>query len=513
MSLEFRQSQRLEQRMVMTQNLRMAIEMLQMTRQELRELIETQLLENPVLEQAEPGEAEDAGAAEVEAAARRDASDDGDAAGTAGGDGDGAAGESAAAVERAVEGEIFDTARGELRTEPEMDWDRYFDYLQSGPSEGADLSRPADDGPSTPFEERLARTGALSDHLMWQVESSELGEAEKRAAREIIGNLDDDGFLRDVSLDDIAARTAATAAEVERAHRTLMHFDPLGVGARDLRETLLVQARYHDPAGLEVRLLRDCFDWLPQRAFAKIAKHLKVDMDDVQEAVKRIARLNPRPGAAYSNREAEYIEPDVFITKVGDEYVIGLNDDGVPRLRISKAYESVLRGRDDAARGVRAYVKDKLRGAEWLVRCVQQRRNTIYRVVEAVVRRQREFLDRGRGWLKPMILRDIAEEVELSESTISRVTSNKYALTPHGVIELKAFFSQGIENDRGEAISGDVIQERVRAIVAGEDPAHPFSDEQIVKILEREDVKVARRTVAKYRDIMGILSSAQRRRT
>jgi RNA polymerase sigma-54 factor len=296
--------------------------------------------------------------------------------------------------------------------------------------------------------------------------------------------------------------------DAEEVLKILQRMDPLGVCSRDLRECLLVQAEHHGLDQLVIKILESHMADLEKKNFARIAKALEVDVEEVYDVAQVVAELEPRPGRDYVSEEPRYIVPDVYVSKVGDGYVVQANDDGMPRLRISGFYRAAMAGDPKA----KEYIQNKLRSAQWLIRSIDQRRKTIVRVTECIVEKQREFFDRGIEFLKPMILRDIAEAVGMHESTISRVTSNKYVATPRGVFELKYFFNSAIRRDSQEDIASESVKQAIKKIIGEEDPRDPHSDQKIVEILAQQDIVIARRTVAKYREMLGILSSAQRKK-
>jgi RNA polymerase sigma-54 factor len=285
-------------------------------------------------------------------------------------------------------------------------------------------------------------------------------------------------------------------------------FDPVGVCSRTLRESLLVQAKYFDLDALAMRVIDEHLPNLERRNYGQIAKDLSCPLEEVYDIAQMIAELEPRPGRNFITEEPRYITPDVYVLKVGDEYVVQANDDGMPRLKISGFYRSAMA--DDPK--AKEYIQGKLRSAQWLIKSIDQRRKTIIRVTESIVEKQSEFFELGVEHLKPMILRDVADSLGLHESTISRVTSNKYVHTPRGIFELKYFFNSAIRRDHQEDIASESVKQAIKRIVAVEEPRNPLSDQQIVEILAQEDIRIARRTVAKYREMLGILSSSKRKK-
>jgi len=290
--------------------------------------------------------------------------------------------------------------------------------------------------------------------------------------------------------------------------------DPSGVGARDVKESLLLQLkRLNLDDSLPARIVRDHLHFLETKNYSAISKATKHSIQDVINAVKIIIGLDPHPGRVYSDEEPHYILPDVFIQKIDDEYVIILNDEGLPRLKISSYYKEILKQKKGVQDPTKDYIQEKLKSAAWLIKSIQQRQRTIYKVVESILKFQYDFFEKGVAYLKPLVLRDVAEDIEMHESTISRVTTNKYVHTPQGIFELKYFFTSSIERkDGGDALSSESIRERIRQIIAMEKPDHPLSDKDISDVFQKEGIQLARRTVAKYREQLGILSSKFRKR-
>jgi RNA polymerase sigma-54 factor len=317
-------------------------------------------------------------------------------------------------------------------------------------------------------------------------------------------------------LEEIAAQENVEPTFVEEVLKKVQEFDPLGIAARDLRECLLIQAKMTgDARPLVEKIILDHLKDLEIKNYAHIVRKLKVKLNDVLAAVVIITNMDPKPGSIYNEERIQAIVPDVYVLKAGDEYKVVLNDDGMPRLRISNFYREIMSGlsRGETADSGKRYIKERVQSATWLIKSIQQRQKTIYRVAESIVRYQKEFLDKGISFLKPLILRDIAGDVEMHESTISRVVTNKYMHTPRGIFEMKYFFGSSIRRSGGEDVASKSVQEDIRKIVGEEDPRKPSSDQDIVERLQTSSgITIARRTVAKYRDMMGILSSSKRKR-
>ncbi|QYO65593.1 RNA polymerase factor sigma-54 [Leptolyngbya sp. 7M] len=506
----------LQQRMVLTPQLRQRIEMLQMTSMELQELIEQEMVANPVLEEVMPGD---------EVKEITDNILDHDAAGEVDQDHQVPDLESRAGV--GSDADIFEislpegtalngsdeTSLSEEAHEEsgdsfeEIDFGREFqDYLDPGYKTQEIEYR--DDAPS--FEQFLSHSVSLSEHLEWQLNLVDLSAAEISAARNVIGNLDEDGRLS-TSVEEIAGLAGCDIETAERGRKTVMSLDPVGCGALDVKECILAQLEATgESSSLAAELVRDHLEDLQPHRLQHLAKATGKDLHELNEEIGKIRLLDPYPGRRFSSDEAIFVAPEVYIEKVDDEYVIYFVDDGSPRLRISPSYHQLL-GQDETSKETKDFIKEKVRSAVDLLRNIEHRRQTIYRVVECIVQRQREFLDKGVEYLKPMMLKDVAEDIGMHLSTISRVVNRKYAHTPQGVIELRRFFSEGMMNEEGEEVSTRILKLRIKKLVEEEDSKKPLTDEQIVKILSKEGVKLSRRTVAKYRDQMNIPGSRERK--
>ena len=485
MALEIKQQLRLSQQLVMTPQLQQAIKLLQLSRLELADLVQQEMQENPVLEETLESE---------EDLPREVAADSHDAeAPTA---------EAAADVPENREA-------SDAEKIADIDWQS---YAEAYPQTGFQGEMREDDERRS-LEGTLTRRETLAEHLEWQLQLSETDEAERVAATWIIGNLDDDGYLR-ADLDEIARRSGVPLEVVERALRKIQLFDPAGVAARDLRECLLLQI---DALKIDAPLVRTLveshLEALQKRDFRGISRALGVPIEDVAVAARLVGRLEPRPGRPFGGEDPIYIVPDIYVYKVGDELHVVLNEDGLPKLRINALYRDVLaRGGAGVAKDTRDYVQDKVRSAMWLIKSIHQRQRTIYKVMQSIIKHQREFFERGVQFLKPLNLRDVAEDIGMHESTVSRVTTNKYAHTPQGIFELKFFFNSSINRVEGDAIAGESVKEKIRRIIQAEDPRRPLSDQRIAEMLRSANIDIARRTVTKYREAMNMLSSTKRRR-
>jgi RNA polymerase sigma-54 factor len=345
---------------------------------------------------------------------------------------------------------------------------------------------------------------------MWQLQLSNLTPTEKNVAVEIIYNLDEDGRLPgEQALNEIAEKSGVAPESAEKILKKVQEFDPIGVASRSIQECLLIQAKHFDLGPVVEQIISEHLSNLDKKNYKAISRDLKISMDDVIEATKMIHELEPRPAQPFTENSTQYITPDIYVQKIGDDYVVLLNEDGLPKLKINTLYQKELLKKDHSA--TKDYIKEKLQSAAWLIRSIHQRQRTIYKVTKSIVKFQRDFFDRGVGYLKPLVLRDVAEDVSMHESTISRVTTNKYVHTPQGIFELKYFFNTGIKSDDGDSIASETIKNKISHLVKDEDAKKPLSDEKIVKILEKDNIKIARRTVTKYREIMGILPSNKRK--
>lgn len=484
MALEIRQQLKLSQQLVMTPQLQQAIKLLQLSRMELLDVVRTELEENPVLEEGQESPEETAELGELSSEIEGEAP-----------------GEPA--------GEELREVDGTRESFGDIDWHTYLESYSLGGTT-ADSAEDDDDRPS--YENLLTRKTTLQDHLSWQLKLSALEGRERAIAEEIIGNIDDDGYLQ-ASVEEIAVQTGSTAARVEKVLRTVQEFDPPGVAARSLQECLLRQVEQLGMQGtLMEALLRDHLQDLEGRRYQQIARARHVSLEEVLAAAKLISGLDPRPGSQYGQDEVHYIIPDIFVYRIGDEYVVVLNDEGLPNLRINSFYRSALSGAVTVDAKAGEYIQEKLRGALWLIKSIHQRQRTIYKVTKSIVKFQRDFFDHGVAYLKPLVLRDVAEDIEMHESTVSRVTTNKYVQTPQGLFELKYFFNSGINTTEGDSVASESVKSKIRDIIAAENPRKPYSDQKIVELLRRQGIDIARRTVTKYREMLNLGSSTERRR-
>jgi RNA polymerase sigma-54 factor len=480
MALELKQSLKLSQRIIMTPQLQQAIKFLQLSRLELCQTINHEMEANPLLEETPIDETEEK--AEVEGKKEEPVNKE----------------------EPLREVRIKETIR------EDFDWDSYISEYNT-----AWASSPHEDTEDRPsFESLIAPKTNLYSHLSWQLQVSELDEAQRGIGGYIIGNIDSDGYLQ-TSIDNIMGETHQSREEVLRVLERIHEFDPVGVGARDNKECLLIQLRFQGLGGsIAEKIVTDHMKKLERKRYSQIARSLGVSLDKVLDAVSVISFLEPKPGRFYNDEDTIYIIPDVYVYKMGGEFMIFLNEDGLPKLRISSFYRETLAKKDDLSRSTREYIREKLKGASWLIKSIHQRQRTIYKVTESIVKFQRDFFESGPAHLKPMVLRDVAEDIQMHESTVSRVMNNKYMHSPFGIFELRYFLNSGIQSvDGADKVGSLSVKERIKEIIRGEDKAKPLSDQEIVHILKRLNIDIARRTVAKYREMLGILPSSQRKST
>jgi len=502
MGMEMRQELRLSQQLVMTPQLQQAIKLLQLSRMELVDMVHEEMLENPILED------------DFEVAAEQ-----GKERELLGGDD-----QLAMQMERAGNTElppleqtpVENPNQVEVKADGtavnEIDWENYLDNYSSAspmPSYRGD----SEDLPS--LEATLTKPPSLHDHLAWQLKLSDLDDKEKEVGLIIIGNIDADGYFKEPTVSELAADEGVSEELVEKVLEKIQTFDPVGIGARNLAECMLIQAiAAGQDDDLVVKMIKSHLNNLVKKNYAAIVRDFKkpppapqIDLEEIYEAAKVIMEFDPRPGRQYASDDAHYITPDVYIHKVGDKFFVVPNDDGLPKLKIANFYKSAMGSGEKS----KEYVQDKMRSAQWLIRSIQQRQRTIIKVAESILKFQREFFDKGIAHLKPLILRDIAEDIGMHESTVSRVTTNKYVHTPQGIYELKFFFNSGISSSSGDDLASQAVKSKIKELVDAEDAKRPHSDQKIVELLKKGGINIARRTVAKYREQMGILSSSQRK--
>jgi RNA polymerase sigma-54 factor len=475
MALELRQQLKLTQQLIMTPQLQMAIKLLQLSRLELLDTVRQELEENPALEEIP----ESAGEEQLNEDVEQPVADPNET------------------PEVTIEEKIND----------DIDWSNYLDEYNTP----GKVSYEGEDRDAPRFESFVALKRTLDDHLLWQFMMTKPTAEEKNIASLIIGNLNKDGYLT-ISLEELSESNFLPIESVEQVLAVLQTFDPVGVCARDLCECLLIQAVH---LGFEESIITDIIgnhlSHLEKKNYKAICKALKISMEDVVSAVNIIKAMEPRPGREFSDDNPQYINPDIHVHKMEGEFVILLNDDGMPKLKVNSLYKkSISRGKK-ISNEAENYIQDKMRSAAWLIKSIHQRQKTIYKVMESILRFQQPFFEKGVAHLKPMVLRDVAQDIGMHESTISRVTTNKYAYTPQGIFELKYFFNSSISRDHGDAIASASVMEKIRLIIAAENPQKPYSDDKIAQLLKADDINIARRTVAKYREMMRVLPSNKRK--
>jgi RNA polymerase sigma-54 factor len=490
--MEARLELKLSQKLIMTPQLQQAIKLLQLSRLELVQSVSQELVENPVLEELTPETESSEATPEGEEAPFSETASQTDAP-----------------VEAPPEQESAQELKSDLELGPQ--WDEYLNELGDGRDFGY---AEADEKELPSYDQTLTRLPSLADHLMWQLHLTSSDPDLVKGGEWIIGNLDDDGYLR-ATLDELAEQSGISPAVMARALKLIHSFDPAGVGARDLRECLLIQVRQldlHDT--LVAKIVGDHLPDLEKRKYANIAKALNVTPQEVMEASQVIINeLEPKPGRPYLASDTNYVVPDVYVIKIEDRYVIQLNDEGLPRVRINPYYRKLLSRKDSIDKVTKDYVEERLRSAQWLIKGMEQRNKTIYKVAESIVKFQRDFLDQGITHLKPMVLKDVAEDINMHESTISRVTTNKYMHTPQGIFPMKYFFSTGFSSGTGSEISSLTVKDSIQKMIKEENPLSPLKDQQIVDALKARNIDIARRTVAKYREELRIPPTSVRKRS
>lgn len=488
-SIKLSQSARLAQvqSIKMNQQMQHAIKMLTLTRLEMINEIEQQLSENPLLEQMEENPDHDESQIEQD--------------------------NHEATANDFTQEAIVDNAK---ESKEEIDWDAYLEQYNnnsSTPSTSstvANTSNSSDPDDQFNYENIVTKSMSLTEHLEWQLRMENLTEEEWDLAEEIIHNLNEDGYL-DCPFDDIISKSKLDREDAFEILRMIQHLDPLGCGARDLEECLLIQARHAEERSPLVELLiTKHLEHLKKKDYNEISKITGVVKEKIKDAELVISNFHPKPGRLIGGDDTQYVMPDIYVHQVGNEFVVQLNDEGMPRLRLAKEYLDLAKGSKDAE--IVDYMKSNKSKAEFLIKSIDHRQKTIVKVAEAIVRYQPEFFKKGPQYLKPMILKDIANEIGVHESTVSRTTTNKYMHTPIGIFELKYFFNAGIGGDKGGIdIAGEALKLKIKNLIEKENPKRPLSDQKIVEMLSSEDVVVARRTVAKYREMMDIPSSATRK--
>lgn len=500
--MELRLEPRLIQKLVMTPQLQQAIKLLQLSRLELEQTLSQHLLDNPLLEEdTTDADENEASSGEEEEPEKKDAAQE--EGGRPEGD------------HLPEQGEFTEQLTSE-------EWDNYYEPdWRSGVSEqsGADEDLPS-------YEQTLAKPTTLEDHLLWQLRLSSLEGDDRSIGMMIIGNIDEDGRLR-ASVAEVAEGVKAPVEAVDSVLAHIQTFDPPGVAARDLQECLLIQLKHLKGApigngegsstshqvSLAEMIVNNHLPDLQKKRYANVAKELSVPLPEIHDAVHLIEGLEPKPGRPYFSDNSQVIVPDVFVYKVDGEWVVRLNDEGLPRVRINPYYRKMMTNNGKDAESTKVYLEDKLRGAQWIIRSIDQRNKTILKVVRSLVKFQEKFLEKGIQYLRPLVLKQVAEDVGMHESTISRVTTNKYMYCPQGMLELNFFFNAGIQRGESgaEELSSLTVRELIRKMVAQENPRRPLKDQDIVSRLKSRDILIARRTVAKYRAELNIAPANQRK--
>lgn len=477
MVLQHRLTMKPEQRLVMTAMLRQAIALLPLSRMEMQQAVQQEMLENPLLEEIQDEEKE------------------------------------------VVDGEMPELSgdvpenQNDERGEVEIDWenivqDNYDDYS---------LPALADDFPT--YEQTLARPDTLHEQLEWQLSLSAASRPTRRVAEQIIWNINEEGYL-EADVEELAANVGLGPRDAERALALVQGFNPPGVAARTLQECLLIQLKNYESTinghnafvDLARVLVLENIEKLDESQYAKLAKANDVDVEDIVHAIGIIRSLDPHPGLSFSDRRVEVVIPDVSVTKRGDDYEVALNDDGLPLLRVNSHYAGIAADKSGASPDTRKYLEERLRAATWFVNSIEHRRQTILKVCRSIVRFQKDFLDHGVSRLKPLVLRDVAQDIEMHESTVSRVTTGKYMDTPQGIQSFKYFFHSGLESSAGESASSVAVKQIIKEIIEQENPEKPLTDQQIADRLKQDDVAIARRTVTKYRKELRISPTSKRRK-
>ncbi len=502
--MEMKQQLRLSQQLVMTPQLQQAIKLLQLSRLELIDEIRKELDGNPVLADEEVDPRARAMATEGPPPCETGVSSDG-----------------ATGITERLNGALDLEKRSEDKRVQDIDWEQFLENRSMQQPLPATRTGALEDLPTV--DQSLTRGANLVEHLQWQLQMSDFTDAERRFAELVLGNLEDNGFLDlhgierdgvkmpDLTIEEMAEEVGLDPEDAPEVLRIMQEWDPIGCCSRDLRECLAIQAEAFGYDDLEVTIIDKHLHNLEKHNYQAIARDLKVPVEEVYEAVKEIQKLESRPARNFTDSDDRSIAitPDVYVIKNGDKFTVTDNDRGVQRLYINESLTKQLL-KDPQAKD---FIGEKLRNAQWLIRAIEQRRKTIIRVTECIVDKQREFFEKGVAYLKPMILRDVAETVGMHESTISRVTTNKYVHTPQGLFELKYFFNSSIRRVAEEDIASESVKQAIKKVIDGEDKKNPLSDQQIVELLAKRDgIQIARRTVAKYREMLGILSSSKRKK-
>lgn len=470
MSQKLKMSMKLSQQLKMSPQLQQAIKLLQVSRLELTSSIQNELVNNPLLEEiVETIDSEEADRKKENAESESNLEDLGD---------------------------ISDFETG---ANSDLDWRKLNKSVLALSMQGKD---------DFSYEQILSKSVSLLEHLEWQIQVSVLDKKQKRIAYLLIDSIDEDGYL-DTSLEEISKNNDTELEDLEEVLLHIQEMDPSGVGARNLKESLILQAKFHQEDTPDVlNIINNHLSDLEKKDFKSIAKAMNYDVELTKELCKIILNFSPQPGQIFTTSSAgTYISPDIYITKISGEYVIFLNQEGLPSLQISPSYKDWKKDKK-----MKPYVDEKFKSAVWIIRSLYQRQKTIYKVTECILKRQLDFFEKGQEHLKPMILKDVANEIDVHESTVSRVVSNKYVHTPKGVLSLKYFFNSAVTCMDGRLTSSASVKAKIKRIISTEDPLNPFSDQSLTGYLEQDGIQVARRTVAKYRELLKILPAAKRKK-
>ncbi len=485
MAIKLNQSLKQTQSLLMTPQLQQAIKLLTLTHMEMTNVIAQEMTENPMLEEMGQGDADEYKVESMELQNQEANSDN------------------------------FDEKPIMSNEQDDFDWKSYVeDDSNSYMPPNMAGTASSEDFPN--YENMVSKGQSLQDHLEWQVRMEELDQDQLGLALLIIGNINDDGYL-DCEFRDLTSQVKLGESECQDILGIVQRLDPIGCGASNLTDCLLAQARImEERSPLLEKIIREYLADLQVNNFAKIAKETGVSSEVVEKTAELLHQFHPKPGRLISSKEIHYVVPDIYVKKIGNQFEVVVNDEGVPRLKVSSHYREILETmngkKSEEEKKALEYVEEKYKSAIWLIKSIQNRQRTIVKVSQAIVRRQQEFFQKGAKFLKPMILKDIAEEIEMHESTVSRVTTNKFMHTPIGVFELKYFFNTGVGGGvGGEDVSSEVLKLKIKELVDNESPKRPLSDQKIADLLKREGLEVARRTIAKYRESLGILSSAKRK--
>jgi RNA polymerase sigma-54 factor len=489
--MEARLELKLSQKLIMTPQLQQAIKLLQLSRLELVQSVSQELVENPVLEEL-PSDASDESPEGADESSVPESSL-----------------QQESVADAPPEQERAEELKSDLELGPQ--WDEYLNEMGDGRDYGY---TEADEKELPSYDQTLTRRPSLSDHLIWQLHLTASDPDLVQCGEWIIGNLDDDGYLR-ATLEELGQQSQHSVRTLEQALALIQGFDPLGVGARDLRECLLIQVRQLDLQGtLAEKIIETHLPDLEKRKYAYIAKVQNVTQQDVLDAAQIIIHdLEPKPGRPFVASDTNYVVPDVYVVKIEDRYVVSLNEEGMPKVRINPYYRKLLSRKENIDKVTKEYVEERLRAAQWLIKGMEQRNKTIYKVAESIVKFQRDFLDQGISHLKPMVLKDVAEDISMHESTISRVTTNKYMHSPQGIFPMKYFFTTGFAAGTGAEISSLTVKDSILKMIREEDAQAPLKDQQIVDALKARGIDIARRTVAKYREELRIPPTSVRKRS